>query len=142
MRSLLPHGGYSRLHRIKGYACYARLSSLFWIGGFARVGNRTIRCSFFSVVIEKRCPFTVFADDRAFLSNTPVLSKELRSSNDERCNKEYTGNDKGKDPLEGNDMDLELGDGDGCIIGEHVDILNKHRINLPKDKMANSIPMV
>lgn len=73
-----------------------------------------------SLVVKQRCPFAVFTDDGPFLSNASVLSKDLWSSNDEGTNKQYTCNDKGKDPLEGDDVNLELSDGDGWTICEYT----------------------
>ena len=64
-----------------------------------------------SLVVQKWCSFTVLTDNCTFLSNTSVLSKYLWSSDHNGTNEENTSNDKGKDPLEGDNVGFELSNG-------------------------------
>ena len=61
-------------------------------------------------VLKQRLSFSVFGNDGSALDWLPA--EQARNTDDDRGNKQKTHDDKGKDPLEGNDSGLELSDTD------------------------------
>lgn len=85
--SIDPAGCKGRSHRFS-----------YWWHSLARAianGSMIIRL----MIIQKRCSFSILADNCTLLSDASVLAKQFRSPNDQREHKKRAGNDKGENPL-------------------------------------------
>lgn len=65
-----------------------------------------------SSVLEQRLSLAILRDNSTALDWLP--SKQARDTDEDGGNEQDAGDDKGEDPLEGNDSGLELMKADGC----------------------------